>query len=162
MIADDDTTLSGVWKDLLRGAGFDVLSSESGLKALNTIRYGNKVDVVLLDYNMPLMDGARTLGHLKEQFPEVKAIGVTGVARSELPAEYCDGVEKLLVKPVKGADLIDAIQSVMGTRAAAQAEPVKRSMTWVRLIPWYVLCLISTGAIIVMLQRAVNELLSSH
>jgi CheY-like chemotaxis protein len=160
LIADDDTALSHVWRDILSGAGFDVLTSNSGLKALDTIRYGNKVDVVLLDHNMPTLDGTHTLEHLKNQFPNVKAIGITGVESSRLPAAYREGVQKLLTKPVSGSDLIDAVRSVTGV-LAAKPEPVKPSINWARFAPWYALFLIASAGIIILLQQAAGDLLSS-
>jgi CheY-like chemotaxis protein len=162
LIADDDTALSHVWRDILSGAGFDVLTSNSGLKALDTIRYGSKVDVVLLDHNMPTLDGTHTLEHLKNQFPDVKAIGVTGVESSRLPAAYREGVQRLLTKPVNGSDLIDAIRAVTGAPAMAQPEPVKPSTNWARFAAWYALLLIASAAIIILLQRAASDLLSSR
>jgi CheY-like chemotaxis protein len=161
LIADDDNALNHVWGDLLSSAGFEVLTSNNGLKALNTIRYGSKVDVVLLDYKMPQLDGAQTLEHLNEHFPDVKTIGVTGVQCSELPVAYRDGVQKLLAKPVKGSDLIDAIHSVTGVPAVAQTETVKRSMNWPRFALCYALFLISCVGIVALFQRALNELFSS-
>jgi CheY-like chemotaxis protein len=162
LIADDDIALSHVWRDILSAAGFDVLTSNSGLKALDTIRYGNKVDVILLDHNMPTLDGTHTLEHLKNQFPNVKAIGITGVESSRLPAAYREGVQKLLIKPVNGTDLIDAVRSVTGVPAVVETAPVKYSTNWARFAPWYALFLIASAAIIVLLQQAAGDLLSSR
>jgi DNA-binding NtrC family response regulator len=162
LIVDDDTALSNVWRDILSVAGFDVRTSSSGLKGLDTIRYGGGVDVVLLDHNMPTLDGTHTLEHLKSQFPDVKAIGITGVESSRLPAAYCEGVQKLLTKPVSGADLIDAVRSVMGIPAVVETEPVKNSINWARFAPWYALFLITCAGIVVLIQQAANDLLSSR
>jgi CheY-like chemotaxis protein len=162
LIADDDTALNHAWRDLLSCAGFDVLTSNSGLKALDAIRYESKVDVVLLDYNMPPLDGAQTLQRLKDQFPDVKIIGVTGVERSRLPVAFREGVQTLLAKPVKGSDLIDAVHSVISAPAVAQTESVNRSMNWARFAPWYALFLISSAGIIFLFRRAVSDLLSSR
>lgn len=162
LIADDDTALNRVWGDLLSSAGFDVLTSTNGLEALDTIRDGNKVDVVLLDYKMPKLDGSQTLEQLKDQFPDVKTIGVTGVERSQLPSAFREGVQKLIEKPVKSSDLIDAIQSVIGMPAVAHTKSVKRSVNWARFLPWYALFLISSIGMLVLLERAVSELLGSQ
>src|SRR5579862_4471059 len=61
LIADDDTALNHSWQELLSDAGFDVLSCTTGQEAVDTIRQGRKVDVLLLDYSMPVLDGAQTL-----------------------------------------------------------------------------------------------------
>jgi CheY-like chemotaxis protein len=162
LIADDDTTLSQLWRELLSDAGFDVLNCATGQEAVDTIRQGRKVDVVLLDYNMPVLDGAQTLGQLRDEFPSVKTIGVTGVARSELPATYLEAVQRLLVKPIKSSDLIDAITAVIGVPAAARTEAIKASTNWVRFSLYYALFLISSFGILVLLRNAVSRLLSSQ
>ena len=162
LIADDDTTLNHLWRDLLSDAGFDVLSCTNGSEAVDTIRHGRQVDVVLLDYNMPILDGAQTLGQLREQFPRVKVIGVTGVAFSQLPASFREGVQKLLEKPIKSSDLLDAIASVIGIPASAQTETANRSMNWARFGLYYALFLISSVSILVLLRRAASDLLSSR
>jgi CheY-like chemotaxis protein len=161
LIADDDTTLNHLWRDILSDAGFDVLSCTSGTEAVDTIRRGRHVDVVLLDYNMPTLDGAQTLGQLREQFPRVKAIGVTGVACPLLPATFREGVQKLLEKPIKSSDLLNAIGSVIGIPAPTQTETVGRSINWVRFGVCYTLSLISTVGLLVLIRRAAAELLSS-
>lgn len=162
LIADDDTTLNHLWRDLLSDAGFDVLSCTSGSEAVDTIRRGRKVDVVLLDYNMPVLDGAQTLGQLRDQFPSVKTIGVTGVASSQLPAAFSEAVQRLLVKPIKSSDLIDAIASVIGVPAEAQTETAKTAMNWARFGLYFALSVISSVGAVVLLQRAVSDLLSSQ
>jgi DNA-binding NtrC family response regulator len=161
LVADDDVALNHLWRDALSDAGFNVLTSSSGLKALNTIQYGNKVDVVLLDYKMPMLDGSQTLEHLKHEFPNIKAIGITGVDASELPDSYRNGVEKLFPKPVKISDLVDAIHSAVGVPVGAETETksAKRKTNWKRFAFWSAFDIVCCFVILMMLHRAVNELL---
>jgi CheY-like chemotaxis protein len=58
LVVDDDIALNHMLRDALSGVGFNVLTSSNGLKGLDTIRYGSKVDVVLLDYSMTTLDGS--------------------------------------------------------------------------------------------------------
>jgi two-component system response regulator (stage 0 sporulation protein F) len=162
LIADDDPILSGMWQNLLSDAGFDVLTATTGSNALDTLRDKGTIDVMLLDYKMPIMDGAQTLGRMKDQFPSVKTIGVTGVEYSQLPATYREGVQKILVKPFKGSDLIDAISSVITVPEPVQTGTVKRSMNWVRFALCYTLFVITSAGTIVLLRQSVNDLLSSQ
>jgi two-component system, CitB family, response regulator DctR len=164
LVADDDIALNHLWRDALSDAGFNVLTSSNGLKALDTIRYGSKVDVILLDYSMPTLDGSRTLGHLKDQFPNVKAIGVTGVDTSQIPDTYRNGVEKLLPKPVKISDLVDAIHSVLGVPVGAETEtePAKRKIDWTRFALWSTFDVTCCYVILRMLYRAVSQVLLSR
>src|SRR5579859_1111515 len=159
LIADDDTILGHLWRELLSDAGFDVVSCANGQEAVDTIRQGKKIDVALLDYNMPVLDGAQTLGQLRDRFPSVKTIGVTGVACSELPAAFVEGVQRLLVKPIKSSELIDAVTAVLGAPAATRTEAIKASTNWVRFSLYYALFLISCFGILVLLQNAASRLL---
>ncbi len=138
LVVDDDVALGNVWREALSGAGFNVLTSSSGPKGLDTIRHVGKVDVVLLDYNMPWLDGSQTLKHLKDHFPHVKTIGVTGVETSRIPDTFRNGVEKLLLKPIKISDLEGSIHSVLGV--AVGSKTGKRGTAyWIRFGLWYAL-----------------------
>ena len=161
LIADDDANLSGMWRELLSSAGFNVVTAATGLKALDWLRNGSRVDVMLLDYKMPILDGVQTLGHVRNQFPSVKTIGVTGIELSRLPAAFREGVQKLLIKPVNASELIDTVSSVIGEPVAAHTEPVKRSMSWVRFSLYYALFLVSSLGILLILRLAASLMLSS-
>ena len=158
LVVDDDDDFNNTLRDSLSNVGFNVLTVNSGLKAVKTLQYGNEnVDVVLLDYSMPLLNGAETLEHLKNQFPNVKTIGVTGLSASELPDTYRNGVEQLLAKPIKTPDLVMAIHSVLGTAASTKA--AARKAFWIRLGLWSVLFVIFCYEILSILGRLEYEAL---
>jgi CheY-like chemotaxis protein len=161
LVVDDDVALSHFFREALSGLGFNVLTSNSGLKGLNTIRYGDsKVDVVLLDYGMPTFDGSQTLEHLKKQFPDVKAIGVTGLDISQLPDAYRNGVESLLPKPVTIPDLVSSIHSVLGV--AVGSETAKYETNWIQFGLWYALLVLCSYGFLRMLYQMASETLFSR
>ena len=157
LVVDDDIALNHMLRDALSAVGFNVLTSSNGLKGLNTIRYGSKVDVVLLDYGMTTLDGSQTLEHLNNQFPNVKTIGITGLDTSELPDSYRNGVEKLLLKPLKIPDLVAAIHSVLGVPVGV--ETAKHKTDWMRFSLWCVLFVICCYGFLRILRLMVNEAL---
>jgi len=155
LVVDDDDDFNNALRDSLSDVGFNVLTVNSGLKAVKTLQYGNEnVDVVLLDYSMPVLDGTQTLEHLKNQFPNVKTIGVTGLAISQLPDTYRKGVEQLLVKPVKIPDLVTAIHSVLGV--PANTKTTSRKTYWIRFAFWSILFIIFTYGFLSILGRIIN------
>jgi CheY-like chemotaxis protein len=163
LVVDDDIALGHFFREALSGLGFNVLTSNSGLKGLNTIRYGgSKVDVVLLDYGMPTFDGSQTLEHLKNQFPDVKAIGVTGLDISQLPETYRNGVEHLLPKPIKIDDLVGSIYSVLGITAALEAKATKYKTNWIQFGLWYALLVLCSYGFLRMLYEMASETLFSR
>jgi DNA-binding NtrC family response regulator len=163
LVVDDDVALSHFFREALSGLGFNVLTSNSGLKGLNTIRYGgSKVDVVLLDYGMPQFDGSQTLEYLKNQFPNVKTIGVTGVDSAQLPDAYRNGVESLLPKPVTISDLVGSIHSVLGVAVQSEREAAKRKTDWIRFGLWYALLVFSSYVFLRILYQVASETLFSR
>ena len=158
LVVDDDDDFNNALRDSLSDVGFNVLTVNSGLKAVKTLQYGSEnVDVVLLDYSMPVLDGTQTLEHLKNQFPNVKTIGVTGLAISQLPDTYRKGVEQLLVKPVKIPDLVTAIHSVLGV--PANTKTTTRRTYWMRFGLWSVVFIAFSYVIFNTLNRVVNDAL---
>jgi two-component system cell cycle sensor histidine kinase/response regulator CckA len=114
LIIDDDASFLETMRILLRGAGYDVLTSSTGPKGLDMLRYGPRdVAAVLLDFNMPRFNGAETLQFLRKLTPNVKVLAVSGVNLQELPPEFRLGVERFVAKPFRNADLLKTIEEVL-------------------------------------------------
>ncbi|HUK84059.1 MAG TPA: response regulator [Verrucomicrobiae bacterium] len=112
---DDDPIILQTLRPALRDQGFNVLTSTSGPKGLDMLRYaGYDIRVVLLDYNMPQLNGAETLLHVRRLNPEAKVIALTGVNINLLPETFCEGVDKLVQKPFRTGDLVAAIRELLG------------------------------------------------
>jgi len=56
LVVDDDTGLRGTIAEALEQKNFEVLQAADGIEALETIKV-EKVDFVMLDVNMPRLDG---------------------------------------------------------------------------------------------------------
>ncbi len=111
MIVDDDTALLDSIQMLLHDAGFNVLKSDRGVKGLEVLDYiPRDVRAILLDYQMPELDGEKTLQLLRKINPHVKIIALTGVRADELPPGYRDGVDLLINKPFRADYLIAKLE----------------------------------------------------
>jgi CheY-like chemotaxis protein len=112
---DDDPSFLETLRPALRDGGFNVLTSTSGSKGLEMLRFaGRECRVVLLDYNMPNFDGCETLQHLRRLNPHVKVLALTGIDQNLLPASFQEGVDKFFPKPFRTRDLVDAINTLAG------------------------------------------------
>jgi len=119
LIIDDDTSFLDTMRTLLSGAGYDVLASSTGPKGLDMIRYAARdIDAVLLDFNMPRFNGTETLQFLRKLSPQVKVVAVSGVKQTELPPEFCEGVERFVPKPFSNGDLLKALDEVLQEKFA--------------------------------------------
>lgn len=57
LVVDDDVDILDTIKLVLEGSGHEVLTAENGLDALEVLRTGKRVRVILLDMMMPTMNG---------------------------------------------------------------------------------------------------------
>ncbi|KMZ44968.1 histidine kinase [Bacillus sp. FJAT-27238] len=86
--------------------------AENGLMALDIIPK-EKPDVVLLDVQMPVMDGAKTLQAIRERWPDMRVIMLTTFEETALAAETLGrGANGYLLKSVSPIELVEAIRVV--------------------------------------------------
>ncbi|RLC14154.1 MAG: response regulator [Deltaproteobacteria bacterium] len=106
MLVDDEERFLSTTKKLLTKKGIDVVTATSGAEALEMLQ--NKyVHVVILDVKMPGMDGNETLKEIKNRFPLVEVIMLTGHAtiESAIDGLKC-GATDYLMKPTEIDELI--------------------------------------------------------
>lgn len=112
LVVDDDDAVRGVLKILLQRAGYEVLVASNGLLALDVVN-AHKVDFVLLDIEMPEMNGFDFCGMLRadpllRNLPVVMMTGrpITGVIEKVRAV----GALELMPKPFERASLLEMIK----------------------------------------------------
>lgn len=66
LTVDDSKTMRDMVTFTLKGAGFDVIEAEDGVRAL-VLLAGTKVDLIITDVNMPNMDGVTLVRELRDK-----------------------------------------------------------------------------------------------
>jgi signal transduction histidine kinase/CheY-like chemotaxis protein len=144
LVVDDNETSREILSDILASWSMNVKVARSGVEALShfaeAARKGECFDLVLMDWQMPGLDGIETTRLLKQQMgmdtvPTV--IMVTAFGRQEVMAQAENvGVDAFLVKPVENSMLLETIASVFGANRqrggpdldlAASLAPTRRS-----------------------------------
>ena len=77
LVVDDESSILQSLQDILTDEGFEVMTADSGLSALSIIKE-TIPDIILLDIWMPNMDGMETLKKIKELYPGVQVIMISG------------------------------------------------------------------------------------
>ncbi len=78
LVEDDDDIRSAV-KELLEGQGYTILEAENGQRALEILDdYDGRVQLLITDIMMPIMDGRELAETLHRQLPDIKIIFTTG------------------------------------------------------------------------------------
>ncbi len=109
---DDDRETLEVRKNVLRSSGYDVLTASGGIDALEILSSGKHVDLVILDYLMPGMNGDRVAETVKTNFPQLPIIAVSAV---QLPPRMLDTVNIYVQKGQDVEVLLSAIAKVLDT-----------------------------------------------
>lgn len=118
LVVDDDVMLLKMTEQLLKSE-YSVMLAKSGEEAISAITYGPRPDIILLDIDMPKMDGYATLRKIQELDPDIPVIFLTGLTETEyelkgLTAGAVDYITKPFVKEILLARL--RIHLSMGRR----------------------------------------------
>ncbi|HTW38060.1 MAG TPA: Hpt domain-containing protein [Steroidobacteraceae bacterium] len=127
LVVDDSITVRRVTQRLLERNGMRVLTARDGLDAI-AILQENVPDIILLDIEMPRMDGYEVAAHVRNdpRLKHVPIIMITSRVGEKHRARAIElGVDDYLGKPYQEAQLLDAIAPLVerhrGARAAAGA-----------------------------------------
>jgi len=111
LVADDDPMIIRLLEIKLSQAGYDVISAEDGLQALDAATK-QVPDLIVLDGMMPGLDGFEVLRRLRDQ-PGTRNIPIIVLTardqREDVEDALSSGASSYLVKPVNPHDLIAVI-----------------------------------------------------
>lgn len=129
LVVDDDSGLRlSVKSTLLNTGRFAVEEAVDGVDALEKIK-AQKFDLVILDVDMPRMNGLQTLQAIKDHNPSTIAIIMTAYANiDDAVRAVKEGAYNYISKPVKGEDLVLLVEKALDAHAlvssAANSAPV--------------------------------------
>jgi PAS domain S-box-containing protein len=121
MVVDDEELVRTTLVDILTNMGLEVVSATGGGQGL-TLLSTWPVDLVLTDLSMPEMDGWTFARRIREQFPDIKTVLVTGYGSSvELEEESAGLVDAVVGKPYDYSEIAQVVQRLTGRTAAFEA-----------------------------------------
>jgi len=88
LVADDELESGRSYRTFVK-ARSDVECVESGIDAIVALSHG-KFDVAFLDIRMPKGDGITTLKQIRNLWPDLKVVMITGCRQSEMIDESMD------------------------------------------------------------------------
>ena len=110
LIADDEIEFISTLGARLKLRAFETTTVSSGMAALKAIEK-DPPDVLLLDLKMPDLNGLEVLAKVKEDFPSIEVIILTGHGSFEAGKEGMDqGAFDYIMKPVDLSQLITKIE----------------------------------------------------
>jgi len=119
LVVDDSSLVRLYYRNVLEKSGFDVDQAMNGLEAMERV-LAQPFDLLIVDVNMPKMDGFSFLRELRRSKSEAAALPAliisTEAGREDAEEARAVGANFYLVKPVSEADLRDHVAVLTGYR----------------------------------------------
>jgi signal transduction histidine kinase/CheY-like chemotaxis protein len=116
LVVDDDPDVRAVAVGSLEALGHTVIAAESGRTALDFLDRGVPVDLMLVDYAMPGVNGVEAAHLVRAKRPEIRVLIMTGYA--DIAAlNGVSGVAGIIKKPFSLAELAARIEGILQGRA---------------------------------------------
>lgn len=109
LIVDDDDLIRPAWRRVLEGEGYTVREARNGREALDRIDE-SPPDILLLDLDMPVMNGPDTLEIIRQRRPDLPVIIITAFGDSHLMEDaLAHSPFTVLNKPCPPAAVLKAV-----------------------------------------------------
>jgi two-component system, chemotaxis family, chemotaxis protein CheY len=119
LVVDDGITMRMFYRDVLENAGFEVDEAVNGMEGLEKALLAG-CDAMLVDVNMPKMDGYQMIDQVRKQpdLCEVPIITISSEAQEQDAARaYEAGANLYIVKPADPDELVETVKLLTGMAA---------------------------------------------
>ena len=133
LVVDDEKSIRESLSKVLRAENYEVLLAETGRDAME--RYGTgRIDLLLLDLNLPSGNGWATLEWLAKVNPLLPVVIITGRANQRELAQK-SGADALMEKPLDVPLLLQTIRELLDEPMRTRAQRANQRTSSFRFIP---------------------------
>lgn len=130
LVVEDGQTQREMLRDFLVAEGHDVDEAEDGATAVDQVLSG-QVDLLLLDYKMPGMDGLEVLKKVKAINPQIDVIMMTAYGTIETAVDAMkSGALDYITKPIELDELSLLIDRISERRTLIRENQILREKIW--------------------------------
>ena len=123
-VDDEPAILEGI-RDTCRREPYDVLTANSAVAALTCLAKQH-VDVVVSDECMPGVSGSELMSRVRQEYPEVLRIILTGQASLEVSVRAVqEGLYRFLSKPVTPDELTRVVRDALRLKSVAEERALR-------------------------------------
>ncbi len=112
LIAEDDESVLEVLRLILSRENYQILTAKNGREAIEIYRFA-KPDVVLMDIELPEVDGVSATQRIISFDPNAKIIGVTAYVRSRGSDLLSAGAVEIIEKPFNRRKIVSTIKKYL-------------------------------------------------
>ncbi|MCD8539353.1 MAG: response regulator [Leadbetterella sp.] len=116
LIAEDSSVIQNLVKKILEFQNFEITAVKNGEQVLQTLQK-EPFDIILLDINMPVMDGMESVKAIRalpdKDKAKVPVVAITGNARNYSEEEFKEaGFNEVLMKPLNFDKLVMVVKDL--------------------------------------------------
>lgn len=119
VVIDDDPALRRTMRKILQRGGHEVREAENGLTGLSLVE-ADRPDVVVTDLLMPEKEGIETIVELRDRFPDVAVVAISGAGGVSREGPLVDaelfGADATLSKPFTIERFQETVERVLEGR----------------------------------------------
>lgn len=120
LVVDDHSMNQMVVRCLLEPAGFDVITADNGAEALVQLGRDNSVDAVLMDMQMPIMDGLTAIRKIRADEPPATHLPIAmltaNTTEAQIASSLAAGADFVIAKPVNAGALMEGLDLLLDAR----------------------------------------------
>jgi len=114
LIVEDDLSSRLYLNKILERAGADLLNAGDGVEAISITEKNPDIDIILMDIQLPVMDGYTATKKIREMGRDIKIVAQTAYGMSDdMEAIIELGFDDYILKPIYAEQLIDKLASLI-------------------------------------------------
>lgn len=116
LVVEDEDMVRAIAERALSRQGYSVVTAENGEVALETIETMDKPDLLVSDVVMPVMDGPSMARKVRERWPDLPILFMSGYAEEQLRRSIDLDNVAFLPKPFSVQQLAEAVQEILAAK----------------------------------------------
>ena len=130
IVVDDNQINRNILREQIKHWRCRSMCVEGAAKAMQTLAAAAhrniKIDMVIVDYNMPEMNGEDLFNEIKANYPHIPVLMLTSVNEDQLTQRVIrNGISGVLTKPARSSLLLDTITDILFKAQGLKSNPVK-------------------------------------
>ncbi len=131
LVVDDDKGIVETFKTILEQNGYKVDTAQSGREAIEKSKK-NYYDLALLDIKLPDMEGTQLLLEMRDTFPKMVKIMITGYASLQNAVDSLNyGAHAYIMKPIKPDELLKVVEKKLEEKREAEKITEEKVVKWI-------------------------------
>lgn len=129
LIVDDDEHIRVIVSKLIEHAGYHPLTAPEGGEALALLATGEPVDLIILDIDMPGLNGFEVLKRARDQGVTAPVVMLTARGKDEHVLEgYQLGADYYVTKPFQARTVLNIVEFLIGDLTAEQRGELEKKL----------------------------------